>query len=148
MNIKIVLAIIVWLVAGSVSSSAIPIWEMLTYEEKMGKLMYTYVHLVERYCKVSPSKDCRKIMTLHGISNLLNYDEHTLDLLDPDQRNGGRLVWQAATKSQYKYPSEKYDQETIKSAPNHQYETSESRDEPRKIYVPAPKFFRRVNWQH
>ncbi|GIY47445.1 uncharacterized protein CEXT_88941 [Caerostris extrusa] len=58
------------------------IWELLTYEEKMGRLMYLFVHLVQRYCKTSPSNDCRKIMTLHGISNLLNYDEHTLDLLD------------------------------------------------------------------
>lgn len=30
-------------------------------------------------------------MTLHGIANLLNYDEYTLDLLDPDQRDASKL---------------------------------------------------------
>ncbi|KFM65452.1 Rhythmically expressed 5 protein, partial [Stegodyphus mimosarum] len=145
-------AFVILLITQSVSSSAIPIWELLTYEEKMGRLMYTYVHLVERYCKTSPSADCRKVMTLHGIANLLNYDEHTLDLLDPDQRNASILIWQAATKSQYKYPPEKSnDQESIKTSfggESLQFDYSDNNDRPQSVVVPAPNFLRRRMWIH
>ncbi|GIX77451.1 uncharacterized protein CDAR_491701 [Caerostris darwini] len=141
MHRRVAQVISILLLVNSVAPSAIPIWELLTYEEKMGRLMYLFVHLVQRYCKTSPSNDCRKIMTLHGISNLLNYDEHTLDLLDPDQRNASELVWQAATKSRYKFPPEKsYDRENVKS-PSSDYELSpsDSNDEPQRVVVPAPK---------
>lgn len=128
-------------VAGA-TSSAIPIWEFLTYEEKMGRLMYVLVHLVERYCKVSPSTDCRKVMTLYGVSNLLNHDGHSLDLLDPDQRNGSRLIWQAAMKSQYKYPPEKIsDQDSKMAVPPVGFWAV--KDEAPRVVVPAPKFLRR-----
>lgn len=129
------------LVAGT-TSSAIPIWEFLTYEEKMGRLMYILVHLVERYCKVSPSTDCRKVMTLYGVSNLLNHDGHSLDLLDPDQRNGSRLIWQAAMKSQYKYPLEKvFDQDSKMGVASSGFWTV--KDEAPRVVVPAPKFLGR-----
>ncbi|KAG8192139.1 hypothetical protein JTE90_027783 [Oedothorax gibbosus] len=149
MGRKVEQFVLLLLVSGSVVPSAIPIWEMLTYEEKMGRLMYQFVHLVERYCKTSPSVDCRKTMTLHGISNLLNYEEYTLDLLDPDQRDSSKLVWQAATKSHYKYPPEKrFDQETYKSYNDQHLSASDSNDDgPQRVIVPAPKFFRR-NMRH
>ncbi|GFW12452.1 uncharacterized protein TNCV_817051 [Trichonephila clavipes] len=142
MHRRVAQLVSILLFINSVAPSAIPIWEMLTYEEKMGRLMYLFVHLVQRYCKTSPAEDCRKIMTLHGIANLLNYDEHTLDLLDPDQRDASRLIWQAATKSRYKFPPEKnYDQENTKSSEDYQLSHSDSNDEPQRVVVPAPKYF-------
>ncbi|XP_015922710.1 rhythmically expressed gene 5 protein [Parasteatoda tepidariorum] len=143
MNLYVPLAVLFLILTKSVSPSAIPMWEMLSYEEKMGRLMYQFVHLVERYCKTSSAPDCRKIMSLHGISNLLNYDENTLDLLDPDQREGQKLVWQAATKSEYKYPFEK-NQDTIKESSDQEPSFSETNDDyPQRVVVPAPKYLLR-----
>lgn len=31
--------------------------------------------------------DCTKVLTLYGMSNLVNEDEHSLDLMDPYQRD-------------------------------------------------------------
>ncbi|GBM65166.1 hypothetical protein AVEN_197269-1 [Araneus ventricosus] len=148
MHRRVAQIVSILLLVNSVTPSAIPIWEMLRYEEKMGRLMYLFVHLVQRYCKTQPSEDCRKIMTLHGISNLLNYDEHTLDLLDPDQRNASELVWQAATKSRYKFPPEKsydFEKDNGKSSDDYELNHSDSNDEPQRVVVPAPyPFIRRM----
>lgn len=46
--------------------------------------------------------DCRKTIITQGVSNLLNKTEENLDLLDPYQKNGHRLIWEMATKSEYK----------------------------------------------
>ena len=39
--------------------------------------------------------DCPKVLTLYGLSNLVSQDEHSLDLMDPYQRDAkiiGRLL--------------------------------------------------------
>ncbi|XP_067137360.1 rhythmically expressed gene 5 protein-like [Centruroides vittatus] len=89
-------------VVVSAFSSGIPIWELLQYEEKLGRLLYVFVHIVEKCCKNLDISDCRKTIIMDGVSNLLNKTEENLDFLDPYQKNGHILIWEAATKSKYK----------------------------------------------
>ncbi|XP_071535021.1 uncharacterized protein Reg-5 [Panulirus ornatus] len=93
--------------ATSVSSSAIPIWELLTRQEKMGRLMYVFIHLVEQYCKESTIPDCQKVLTLYGMSNLVNEEEDSLDHMDPYQRNARSIIWEKVMKGSFKLPSSK-----------------------------------------
>lgn len=86
-------------------ASAIPIWELLTHEEKMGRLFYVFVHLVEQYCKTSDIPDCPKVLTLYGMSNLVSESEHSLDLMDPYQRDAKTIVWERIMRGEFKLPS-------------------------------------------
>ncbi|XP_022255060.1 rhythmically expressed gene 5 protein-like [Limulus polyphemus] len=92
------------LMLRTISGSAIPIWDLLNYEEKMGRLTYILVHLVGQYCKDSHIPDCQKNLVLYGMSNLMNKDKDSLDVLDPYQKDGHQLVWKAALKSGFKMP--------------------------------------------
>ncbi|UYV79433.1 hypothetical protein LAZ67_17002595 [Cordylochernes scorpioides] len=79
-----------------------------TYRRKstMGRVLYIVVHLVERYCEENRFPDCRKIVTIHGVSNLLSEDENYLDLLDPYQRDANRIIWRAAMRTKFLYPEQ------------------------------------------
>ncbi|KAK7084246.1 hypothetical protein SK128_014968 [Halocaridina rubra] len=90
-----------------VSGSAIPIWELLTQQEKMGRLMYVFIHLVDQYCKDSSIPDCQKILTLYGMSNLVNEEENSLDYMDPYQRDSRNIIWTKVMKGDFKLPSYK-----------------------------------------
>lgn len=90
-----------------VSGSAIPIWELLTQQEKMGRLMYVFIHLVDQYCKDSSIPDCQKVLTLYGMSNLVNEEENSLDFMDPYQRDSRSLIWQKVMKGDFKLPNHK-----------------------------------------
>jgi len=54
---------------------------------QLGRLFYVFVHLVQQYCQTSDIPDCPKVLTLYGLSNLVSQDEHSLDLMDPYQRD-------------------------------------------------------------
>ncbi|KAK8730474.1 hypothetical protein OTU49_008028 [Cherax quadricarinatus] len=100
------LKVLVVLTLGTlVSSSAIPIWELLTRQEKMGRLMYVFIHLVDQYCKDSNIPDCRKVLTLYGMSNLLNEEDNSLDFMDPYQSNSRGIIWDRVMKGDFKLPS-------------------------------------------
>ncbi|XP_063596277.1 uncharacterized protein LOC134773130 [Penaeus indicus] len=90
-----------------VSGSAIPIWELLTKQEKMGRLMYVFIHLVDQYCKDSNIPDCQKVLTLYGMSNLVNEEENSLDFMDPYQRDSRSIIWEKVMKGDFKLPSGK-----------------------------------------
>lgn len=90
-----------------VSGSAIPIWELLTQQEKMGRLMYVFIHLVDQYCKDSSIPDCQKVLTLYGMSNLVSEEENSLDYMDPYQRDSRNIIWQEVMKGDFKLPSHK-----------------------------------------
>nr|CAH0110058.1 unnamed protein product [Daphnia galeata] len=85
--------------------AAIPIWELLKHEEKMGRLFYVFVHLVEQYCKTSDIPDCPKVLTLYGMSNLVSESEHSLDLMDPYQRDAKTIVWEKIMRGEFKLPT-------------------------------------------
>ncbi|XP_066939380.1 uncharacterized protein Reg-5 [Macrobrachium rosenbergii] len=100
-------ALVVLVLGTVVSGSAIPIWELLTQEEKMGRLMYIFIHLVDQYCKDSSIPDCQKVLTLYGMSNLVNEEEHSLDYMDPYQRDSRSIIWEKVMKGDFKLPSHK-----------------------------------------
>ncbi|XP_068248740.1 uncharacterized protein Reg-5 [Palaemon carinicauda] len=104
----VAMKVLVVLVLGTaVSGSAIPIWELLTKEEKMGRLMYIFIHLVDQYCKDSSIPDCQKVLTLYGMSNLVNEEENSLDYMDPYQRDSRSIIWTRVMKGDFKLPSYK-----------------------------------------
>ncbi|XP_045101977.1 rhythmically expressed gene 5 protein-like [Portunus trituberculatus] len=78
-----------------VSSHAISIWEMLPTQEKMGQIMYFFVHLVNQNCASSYTPDCHHVLLVRGLSALVNMGEHTLNKLDPHQRDAQRVIWGA-----------------------------------------------------
>ncbi|XP_045585304.1 uncharacterized protein Reg-5 [Procambarus clarkii] len=100
-------ALVVLALGTMASSSAIPIWELLTRQEKMGRLMYVFIHLVDQYCKDSNIPDCRKVLTLYGMSNLVNEEDNSLDLMDPYQSNSKGIIWEKVMKGDFKLPSYK-----------------------------------------
>jgi len=88
-------------------SPNVPIWEMLTHQEKMGRLMYVFIHLVDNYCKGSNIPDCNKVLTLYGMSNLVNEDDSVLDRMDPYQRNSRTIIWDKVMRGDFKLPPNK-----------------------------------------
>lgn len=88
-------------------SPNVPIWEMLTHQEKMGRLMYVFIHLVDNYCKGSNIPDCNKVLTLYGMSNLVNEEDNVLDRMDPYQRNSRTIIWEKVMRGDFKLPTNK-----------------------------------------
>ncbi|CAL4088082.1 unnamed protein product [Meganyctiphanes norvegica] len=93
--------------ATAYGSPNVPIWEMLTHQEKMGRLMYVFIHLVDNYCKGSSIPDCNKVLTLYGMSNLVNEDDSVLDTMDPYQRNSRIIIWEKVMRGDFKLPPSK-----------------------------------------
>ncbi|KAB7504666.1 hypothetical protein Anas_11386 [Armadillidium nasatum] len=52
-------------------------------------------------------KDCERVLTLYGVSNLLKEDEYTLDLLDPHHWNSRSSLWRVAMNGAFEYPPER-----------------------------------------
>ncbi|XP_046439740.1 uncharacterized protein LOC124190901 [Daphnia pulex] len=98
-------------------AAAIPIWELLKHEEKMGRLFYVFVHLVEQYCKTSDIPDCPKVLTLYGMSNLVSESEHSLDLMDPYQRDAKTIVWEKIMRGEFKLPTKLTNGKPVKTPP-------------------------------
>ncbi|KZS19025.1 Uncharacterized protein APZ42_014671 [Daphnia magna] len=71
----------------------------------MGRLFYVFVHLVQQYCKTSDIPDCPKVLTLYGMSNLVSESEHSLDLMDPYQRDAKTIVWEKIMRGEFKLPT-------------------------------------------
>ncbi|CAL4153379.1 unnamed protein product [Meganyctiphanes norvegica] len=97
------LLVLLALSATVYGSPIIPIWEMLTHQEKMGRLMYVFTHLVDNYCKGSNIPDCNKVLTLYGMSNLVNEDDSVLNLMDPYQRNSRTIIWEKVMRGDFKF---------------------------------------------
>jgi len=100
-----ILLVVVLLSVSCCDGAAIPIWELLSKEEKLGRLFYVFVHLVQQYCKTSDIPDCPKVLTLYGLSNLVSEDEHSLDLMDPYQRDAKIIVWERIMRGEFKLPA-------------------------------------------
>ncbi|XP_017045206.1 rhythmically expressed gene 5 protein [Drosophila ficusphila] len=81
------------------SSSAIPIWEFLTRNEKMSHLYSTFAQLVSVHCKSTaavgglPVNQCKHNLLGHGSAKLQTLSDAQLEVLDPYQRNANELIW-------------------------------------------------------
>lgn len=93
MDIRLVL---IFSVISQGLTSGIPIWELLTHQEKVGNLTFLFLDLVNIYCNNSGIPDCEKSLSLYGISNLMKKDEASLDLLDPNHWDTRNSLWRAA----------------------------------------------------
>ncbi|XP_063849634.1 rhythmically expressed gene 5 protein-like [Scylla paramamosain] len=86
------------------ASHALPIWDMLPRQEKIGQIMYLFAHLVDQNCAYSYVPDCHHLFMLRGLSNLVNMSEHTLNKLDPQQRGAQRVIWGAVMRDTWLPP--------------------------------------------
>lgn len=87
---------IVALYANECTSSAIPMWEFLSRDEKMNHLYSMFAKQVQVYCKEKLSGDasqCKKNMMIYGVSKLNEMEESHLDAMDPYQRNANNILW-------------------------------------------------------
>ncbi|XP_066589880.1 rhythmically expressed gene 5 protein [Prorops nasuta] len=82
-----------------IDSSAIPMWEFLSRDEKMSHLYRVFSKQVARYCSDSTRPDCNKNLLVTGIRNLANTDNNLLDKLDPYQRGAKDMIWHALVGS-------------------------------------------------
>lgn len=141
--------VVVTMVAAA-SGAAIPIWELLTRQEKLGRLMYVFLHLVDEYCTGSNIPDCEKVLTLYGLSNLVNAEDHSLDEMDPYHYKSRGLIWDKVMKGDFKLTHYKnmdfqrvdYDyeiQNEIEDYPRQQRPLKATNDpHPYAVRVPAP----------
>ncbi|KAH8285640.1 hypothetical protein KR054_011895 [Drosophila jambulina] len=80
------------------SSSAIPIWEFLTRNEKMSHLYSTFAQLVSVHCKSTvggglPVNQCKHNLLGYGSTKLQTLSDAQLEALDPYQRDANELIW-------------------------------------------------------
>ncbi|XP_017010467.2 rhythmically expressed gene 5 protein [Drosophila takahashii] len=81
------------------SSSAIPIWEFLTRNEKMSHLYSTFAQLVSVHCKSTaavgglPVNQCKHNLLGYGSAKLQTLSDAQLEALDPYQRDANELIW-------------------------------------------------------
>eukprot|EP00099_Drosophila_melanogaster_P014193 NP_477173.1 rhythmically expressed gene 5, isoform A [Drosophila melanogaster] len=81
------------------SSSAIPIWEFLTRNEKMSHLYSTFAQLVSVHCKSTaavgglPVNQCKHNLLGYGSAKLQTLSDVQLEALDPYQRDANELIW-------------------------------------------------------
>ncbi|KAH8236273.1 hypothetical protein KR038_010182 [Drosophila bunnanda] len=80
------------------SSSAIPIWEFLTRNEKMSHLYSTFAQLVSVHCKSTvggglPVNQCKHNLLGYGSTKLHTLSDAQLEALDPYQRDANELIW-------------------------------------------------------
>lgn len=49
--------------------------------------------------------DCQKVLTLYGLSNLVNAEDNSLDEMDPYHYNSRGFIWKKVMKGDFKLPS-------------------------------------------
>ncbi|XP_017125351.1 rhythmically expressed gene 5 protein [Drosophila elegans] len=87
------------------SSSAIPIWEFLTRNEKMSHLYSTFAQLVSVHCKSTaavgglPVNQCKHNLLTYGSAKLQTLSDAQLESLDPYQRDANELIWSSIMRA-------------------------------------------------
>lgn len=76
-----------------ISSSAIPVWELLSKEEKMSYLYSMFANQVEDFCEFSENKNCSPELLKYGLKKLKALPEEVLDNMDPYQRGANHIIW-------------------------------------------------------
>nr|XP_022899725.1 rhythmically expressed gene 5 protein [Onthophagus taurus] len=77
-------------VISSGNSSAIPMWEYLTRDEKVMYLFNMFQIQVQSYCKTDV---CKQDLKNFGWKKLKEMSEDGLDEMDPFQRNSNDIIW-------------------------------------------------------
>ncbi|KYB27120.1 rhythmically expressed gene 5 protein [Tribolium castaneum] len=76
-----------------VDSSAIPMWEFLSKDEKMSYLYSMFANQVEQFCGKSTMANCNKELLKYGLGKLKDMPEDHLDVMDPYQRGANDIIW-------------------------------------------------------
>lgn len=76
-----------------ISASAIPVWELLSKEEKMSYLYSMFANQVEEFCEFSENKNCNQELLKYGLKQLKAMPEDHLDGMDPYQRGANHIIW-------------------------------------------------------
>ncbi|XP_014204970.1 rhythmically expressed gene 5 protein isoform X2 [Copidosoma floridanum] len=93
--ILLLAAVVVACFVARARSSAIPMWEFLTREEKMSHLYRIFNQEVSEFCSESPMPDCNKNLLITGLKNLAHLDDDDLDGMDPYQRGAKDIIWRS-----------------------------------------------------
>ncbi|CRL06853.1 CLUMA_CG019591, isoform A [Clunio marinus] len=97
MKVKVIaLLTLLALCVNESSSSAIPMWEYLSRDEKMSHLYSMFAKQVQAYCKEKlheNSSQCKHNMMMYGIIKLNDMEDSHLDQMDPYQRNANNILW-------------------------------------------------------
>ncbi|XP_046681716.1 rhythmically expressed gene 5 protein [Homalodisca vitripennis] len=102
---------------GAVTSSAIPMWEFLSREEKMSHLFNMFAKQVTEHCDSSTMPDCNKVLMVYGLSNLAKMGDESLDKMDPYQRGAMDIIWDSMMKGSYKTTGQTAHSDTFQNEP-------------------------------
>ncbi|KAF5284919.1 hypothetical protein FQA39_LY16874 [Lamprigera yunnana] len=84
------------------SASAIPMWELLSKEEKLSYLYSMFAYQAEEFCEFSEMKNCNQELLKHGLNTLKGMTEDRLDTMDPYQRGASTIVWNSIMQGRIK----------------------------------------------
>ncbi|KAJ8968017.1 hypothetical protein NQ314_002521 [Rhamnusium bicolor] len=80
---------------GQLNSSAIPMWEFLSKQEKMSFLYSLFANQVDSFCESSTLKNCNRQLLKYGLNTLKGMPEEVLDGMDPYQRGANNIIWES-----------------------------------------------------
>lgn len=83
----------VLIVLQQVDSSAIPMWEYLSRDEKMSYLYSMFANQVEEFCEFSEMNNCNNELLNYGLKQLKVMPNDHLDSMDPYQRGANNIIW-------------------------------------------------------
>ncbi|CAG9857434.1 unnamed protein product [Phyllotreta striolata] len=83
----------VLVMVAAANSSAIPMWEYLSKQEKMSFLYSVFAKQVEHFCEESSLDNCNRQLLKYGLDKLKNLPEEYLDSMDPYQRGANQFIW-------------------------------------------------------
>ncbi|KAF5304661.1 hypothetical protein FQR65_LT18843 [Abscondita terminalis] len=93
---------VAWL-SASATSSAIPMWELLSKEEKLSYLYSMFAYQVEEFCEFSETADCNRDLLKYGLGKLKSLKEEELDSMDPYQRGADGIIWNTIMEGRVKH---------------------------------------------
>ncbi|GJQ85383.1 hypothetical protein Trydic_g10157 [Trypoxylus dichotomus] len=133
--------IVVGVFFGTVSPSAIPMWEYLTADEKIMYLYNMFQAQVKNFCETN---SCKQELKGYGWNKLKAMSEDHLDKMDPFQRGSNDIIWEAVMEGHEMMKSSKMAAKTTSTiSPDDldaYYESGESKFESTNR-MPPPKEF-------
>ncbi|XP_044261391.1 rhythmically expressed gene 5 protein [Tribolium madens] len=104
--------------ASKVDSSAIPMWEFLSKDEKMSYLYSMFANQVEQFCGKSTMVNCNKELLKYGLGKLKDMPEDHLDVMDPYQRGANDIIWDSMMEGHEMMKTTKSRPPTTTTKPN------------------------------
>ncbi|XP_066144592.1 rhythmically expressed gene 5 protein [Euwallacea fornicatus] len=104
---------------GEIQSSAIPMWEYLSKQEKTSYIYSLFANQVDKFCDGSNVPFCSRQLLKFGLGTLKNMDEDRLDAMDPYQREANSIIWETLMEGhRFQNTTPKPEKKAMKSKPN------------------------------